>query len=61
MRKFDAGVVRAEMRILADMLKRAERANDYENNHYDDNKVRYDELARQLKKHNKRVIDYMNM
>lgn len=56
MKKFDAGVVRAEMRILADMLKRAERANDY-----DDNKVRYDELARQLKKHNKRVIDYMNM
>ena len=61
MKKFDAGVARAEMRILADMLKRAERAGDYEGNHYDDNRARYDELAQQLKKHNKRVIDYMNM
>lgn len=61
MKKFDAGVARAEMRILADMLKRAERVGDYESNHYDDNRARYDELARQLKKHNKRVIDYMNM
>ena len=48
MRKFDAGVARAEMRIIADMLKRAERASDYENGHYDDNKARYDELKRQL-------------
>lgn len=51
MKKFDAGVARAEMRILADMLKRAERASDYENGHYDDNKARYDELKRQLEKH----------
>ena len=49
------------MRILADMLKRAERAGNYENGHYDDNKARYDELKRQLEKHNKRVIDYLNM
>lgn len=61
MRKFDAGVARAEMRILADMLKRTERASDYESEHYDDNKTRYDKLKRQLEKHNKRVIDYLNM
>lgn len=61
MRKFDAGVARAEMRILADMLKRAERVSDYENGHYDDNKARYNELKQQLEKHNKRVIDYLNM
>lgn len=61
MRKFDAGVARAEMRIIADMLKRAERASDYESGHYDDNRARYDELKRQLEKHNKRVIDYLNM
>lgn len=61
MRKFDAGVARAEMRILADAIKRAERANDYENNHYDDNVARYHELKRQLERRNKRVIDYLNM
>lgn len=61
MRKFHAGEARAEMRILADMLKRAERASDYESGHYDDNKARYDELKRQLEKHNKQVIDYLNM
>jgi len=60
-KRFDAGVIRAEMRILADMLKRAERAGNYENGHYDDNRARYDELKRQLEKHNKRVIDYLNM
>lgn len=54
MKKFDAGAARAEMRILADMLKRAERAGDYESGHYDDNKDRYEQLKRQLERQAKK-------
>lgn len=50
MKKFDADAARMEMSILADALDRAERANDYESNHYDDNKARYEELKRLLSK-----------
>lgn len=61
MKNFDANNARMEMSILADSLKRAERARDYESDHYDDNKARYNELKRQLEKHHERVIDFMNM
>ena len=54
MKKFNADVARMEMSILADALDRAERAHDYESNHYDDNKARYNELKQQIERYNKR-------
>lgn len=54
MKKFNADAARMEMSILADALDRAERANDYESNHYDDNKARYNELKQQIERYNKR-------
>lgn len=54
MKKFNADAARMEMSILANALDRAERANDYENNHYDDNKARYNELKQQIERYNKR-------
>ena len=54
MKKFDADAARAEMMILAGMLKRAEREHDYESNHYDDNKDRYEQLKRQLERQAKK-------
>ena len=54
MKKFNVDAARMEMSILADALDRAERANDYESNHYDDNKARYNELKQQIERYNKR-------
>lgn len=54
MKKFDAGAAYAEMLILAEALDRAERARDYESNHYDDNKARYEELKQKLSKMERR-------
>lgn len=54
MKNFNANVARAEMSILADSLKRAERMSDYESGHYN-------ELKRQLEKRHEQVIDFMNM
>lgn len=56
MKKFDAGAAYAEMLILAEALDRAERARDYESNHYDDNKARYEELKQKLSKMGKKVM-----
>ena len=54
MKKFDADAARMEMSILAYALDRAERANDYESNHYDDNLMRYNKLKQQIQRYNKR-------
>ena len=54
MKKFSVDAARMEMFILADALDRAERAHDYESNHYDDNKARYNKLKQQIERYNKR-------
>ena len=60
MKKFNVDAARMEMSILADALDRAERANDYESNHYDDNKARYNELKQQIERYNKRKGKWWN-
>lgn len=54
MKRFNVDAARMEISILAYALDRAERANDYESNHYDDNLMRYNKLKQQIQRYNKR-------